>query len=67
MTLPSEELRALKRAHYVLYKLLMMPKKELVAMPIAEFRELINSCLRHWPYDFVVEKLWKDRIDKEMG
>jgi len=66
MTLPSEELRTLKQTREVLRTLLNMKKSELVGMPIGDFRELVYSCLRHYPFNCTLDSMWEKRIEEEI-
>ena len=61
MTLPDEELCSIKRTHEFLRDLLRM-NITTIRKEARTIRERASRCLRHYPWDMVVEKLWEKRI-----
>lgn len=61
MTLPDEELWALKRTHEFLQEIIQMKLGD-IRKNSRGLREKARVCLRHYPYDFILEKLWQPRI-----
>ena len=61
MTLPTEELMALKRTRKFLLSILERNLTEL-RKDAREIREEAGRCLRHYPWDMTIEALWEDRI-----
>ena len=65
MTLPDEELRALKRAHEFLRGILTMRVTDFRKMKKADFEQWRMDCyycLKHFPGDHTIERLWEERI-----
>jgi len=57
MTLPSEEVSALKRTHEFLRELLTGPR-----LPMKVLRDKAYSCLRHYPWDIHINERWSDDV-----
>jgi len=62
MTLPSEELLSLKNARTFFRDL---AENKLGKVPKKIRIEAIHR-LRHFPADYIIDKLWKDRIENEV-
>lgn len=68
MTLPNEELRALKRTHQFMLDILSMRVSDFRKMSKEEFEKWrieAYYCIKHYPFDFQLEQMWDERI-KEM-
>ena len=63
MTLPNEELRALKQTHGFMRWLLSVKKMDLINMPIDDLKKEVYHCIKHYPFDCVLDEMWKERID----
>ena len=64
MTLPVQEKRSLKIAHELLRQLMGMKKKDIVNMPIDDFRNDIYHAIKHYPYDYRIDHLYElDKTD----
>jgi hypothetical protein len=59
MSLPFEEVYSLKRTRDFLREILTMKAKD---VKITELRAEAYSCLRHFPFDLVIDDLWEERI-----
>ena len=57
MTLPSEEVRALRITRDFLRDILRGPRA-----PQKEMRQRAASCLRHFPFDYTITKRWADEV-----
>ncbi len=67
MTLPDEELHALKRTHEFMRNILTMRVTDFRKMGKEGFEQWRTDCyycIKHWPYDFVLDELWVERIQK---
>ena len=64
MTLPSEEWVALKNTRKLLRDILCM-NLTAIRKNAKEIRERAGWCLRHYPFDFYLERMYKDRIFEE--
>ena len=62
MTMPNEELRALKQTHEFMRWLLSVKKVDLVNMPINDLRKQVYYCIKHYPFDCVLDKIWEERM-----
>jgi len=61
MTIPSEEMWALKRTRKFLSELITMKLTDIRKNP-KELKRQASSCIRHFPWDMTVEEIWKERI-----
>jgi len=61
MTIPAEELRALRKTKVFLEFLLSPEFGHMTS--VSEIREQARSCLRHYPWDHVIIEEWQERID----
>ena len=57
MTMPSEEVWALKNARDFLRALLMGPR-----LPMKELRKQAYDCLRHYPCPSTIDRRWRDKV-----
>ena len=57
MTLPSESLRAVKQTREFLRSILTENRRPQFAL-----KELASSCLRHYPFDFNLDKYWSEHV-----
>lgn len=57
MTMPSEEVRALKMGHETLRYLLTAPR-----MTLKELRARAYAPLRHYPGDHTIDEKWSDEV-----
>lgn len=57
MTMPYEEVTALKRSRKWLRHLLTAPR-----MTLKELRDGSYSCLRHYPPDYTIDEKWSDEV-----
>jgi len=62
LTLPSESLRAVKRTREFLRSILTENRRPQFAL-----KELASSCLRHYPFDFNLDKYWSEDVCLEHG
>ena len=65
MTLPDEELRALKQTHEFMRNILTMRVSDFRKMKKGEFekwRKDAYYCIKHYPFDYTIEALWEERI-----
>ena len=60
MSLPYENNRSLKQTHELMRWLLCAKKKDLIAMPIQELRSKVYRCLKHYPFDYQIDKAFKE-------
>ena len=70
MSLPEENLRALKRSHRFITSLLTMKKQTFRNMSADEFeiwRKSAYACVRHYPFDYHLDQLYSDLICDECG
>jgi hypothetical protein len=70
MTMPNEELAALKRSHKFLSAVIFMRKQTFRNMSVEEFegwRKEAISCIRHFPFDFHLDKLYENQVCIECG
>ena len=70
MSIPEENLRALKRSHKFISSLLTMKKQTFRNMSADEFeiwRKTAYSCVRHYPFDCHLDQLYSDLICQECG
>jgi hypothetical protein len=70
MSLPDENLRALKRSQAFLREILYMNKNTFRKMTADEFeswRLSAYSCLRHYPMDHQLDQLYADTVCRECG
>ena len=61
MTLPTEELMALKRTRKFLLGIMERNLTE-IRKDAREIREEAGRCLRHYPFDMTIDALWAERI-----
>ena len=70
MTLPNEELRALKRTHEFMRELLAIPNKshftKMTKEEFADWKKEVYYAIKHYPFDYVIDQLWEERINKEL-
>ena len=59
MSLPDENLRSLKRTYKFMTTLLNMKKKDLVSIPIQEWRDMVYGCIKHYPFDYQLDRLYE--------
>lgn len=59
MTIPSEELQALKRSRNFLVDLI---NPVLTPRVPPYIRHAARDCVKHYPFDHVIEEVWKRRI-----
>ena len=57
MTMPSEEVLALERTRAFLWDIATGPRA-----PTLVLRERARRCLRHYPFQFHVERRWADDV-----
>jgi len=62
MTLPSEEISALKRTREFLREIMTGPR-----MPMKAMRDRAYSCLKHYPWDMHIDERWSDKVCKRCG
>ena len=65
MTLPDEELMALKRTHKFMRDILLMRVSDFRKMKKEEFEKWRTDCyyaIKHFPFDSTIERLWEGRI-----
>lgn len=65
MTLPDEEVRAIKKTHEFMSKILLMKISDFRRMSKDEFeawRIECYYCIKHFPFDSTIDKLWADRL-----
>ncbi len=74
MTLPHEEVYTLKRAHRFLRELAMnswqwqyFAKLTISKKAREQFRQIIRSCTRHYPFDFHIDQRWSDDVCVNCG
>jgi hypothetical protein len=70
MTMPNEELAALKRSHKFLTSIMTMRKQTFRNMSLEEFegwKRQAYSCIRHFPFDIHLDELYKDQVCIECG
>jgi hypothetical protein len=70
MSLPDENLRALKRSHKFLTSIMTMRKQTFRNMSLEEFetwRKEAIGCIRHFPFDMQLEELYSSLVCKECG
>jgi len=60
MTLPTEELWTLKNTRQFLRDLLDPKKTPRVPSAV---RKEASRCLKHYPFDYYLDKMYKERID----
>lgn len=65
MTIHQERIWAVIKTRKFLDKLWKMKKSEINKMPIKELREEIYRCLKHYPFDFEIEKWEETRNDSQ--
>jgi len=73
MTMPNEELRALKRSHSFLSSLLSATWSWRYFARLAtsskmrdRLRGEVYGCLRHYPFEYILDEMWKERIENEL-
>lgn len=69
MTMPNEELAALKRTHDFMRSILTMRVSDFRKMKKPEFeqwRENAYYCLKHYPADYIIDDLWENRIKHQL-
>jgi hypothetical protein len=70
MTMPDQNLRALKMSHKFLSTLLTARKQTFRNMSLEEFetwhKEAI-SCIHHFPFDYQLDKLYEKQVCIECG
>ena len=59
MTIPAEELTAVKRTHEFLREIATGPR-----LPMRDLRRKAFDCLKHFPFEVVLDDLWADRISE---
>lgn len=57
MTMPSEQVSALKRTRDFLRSILLEPRRPQFAL-----KAEACSCLRHFPFDYVIDDKWSDEV-----
>ena len=65
MTLPSEEIRALKQTREFMRKILTMRVTDFRKMSrdqFEEWRQGAYSCLKHYPFDLHIDERWADDV-----
>ncbi len=72
MTMPSEELRSLKRAHKFLRDIIFMSRKNFLQLAMSKTRRKMfiadaASALRHYPFDFRLDCLYKKDVCHDCG
>ena len=63
MTMPDEELRALKNTRDFLRHLLGS-NVTTIRKEAREIRDRAYRCLKHYPFDIYLDKMWKERIEE---
>ena len=63
MTLPNEELNSLKQTRKLLRRIIQS-NLTTIRKDAKELRKLAGMCLRHYPWDMIIEDLWEERINK---
>ena len=68
MTLPNEELRALKRTHEFMRDILAIPNRahfsKMTKEEFEAWKREAYYCIKHYPFDFVLDELWEERINR---
>lgn len=70
MSMPDENLRALKRTHKFVSEILCMNKNTFRKMTKEEFeswRLTAYSCIRHYPFDIQLDEVYKEVVCRECG
>ncbi|MBD3261040.1 MAG: hypothetical protein GF334_05060 [Candidatus Altiarchaeales archaeon] len=61
MTLPDEELNALKRTRELL-RFLLQSNLTTIRKEARSIKERAGRCLKHYPWDLYLDKMWEGRI-----
>ena len=67
MTLPDQELQALKRTHEFMRSILTMRVSDFRKMKKEEFERWRTDCyycIKHYPFDCTIDRLWEERIQE---
>ena len=64
MTLPSEELQALKNTRELL-RFLIQSNLTTIRKEARVIRERARRCLKHYPWDMYLDDMWEERIKEK--
>ena len=70
ITLPNEEVWALKKTHRFMRDILSMRVSDFRKMGkegFAEWRKEAYYCIKHYPFDMHIDRRWSDDVCEECG